>query len=97
MNDYYGDMHYKHDKIKSDLENTELKEKYSEKLIDQLIKGKVYSYPGYFTFHREFIIKEYQTLYSNYMDVVNKKLKTFHCLRSKGMPDDIIEIILQSL
>ena len=89
--------HYDHDKIKSDLENTELVEKYSEKLLDQLIKDKVYSYSFYFTFHRQYIIEEYKILYRNYMILEEKKLKALYCLRFTEIPDDIIKTILQSL
>lgn len=94
---YGGNVIYSHAKIKEQLKYKELKNIYSENILDSILKGNIYSYSVYFNYYKQSIINNYRNKYYLYLESVNKKIKSLYALKNTILIQDIQELIIEKL
>lgn len=86
---YGGNLIYSHGKIKEELKNDKLRNIYCEKIINKILKGKIYNYVSYYKYYRLEILNNYIIMYYDYIETELKKIKALYLLRNLDLIDDI--------
>ena len=94
---YGGNIIYSHRNIKEQLKNKELKNIYSEKILDNVLKSNVYSYTVYYNYYKQSIINNYINSYNLYLETAENKLKSLYSLKNTILIEDIQELIIEKL
>ncbi len=94
---YGGNLIYSHNKIKEELKNDKLRNVYNERIIDKILKGKIYNYVSYYKYYRLEIINNYLCSYYKHLELSSSIVKGIYVLKSLYLIDDLIGLILEKL
>jgi len=94
---YGGNLIYSHGKIKEELKNDKLRNVYSEKIIDKILKGNIYNYVSYYKYYKLEIINNYLCSYYKHLELSSSIVKGIYVFKSLYLIDDLIGLILEKL
>jgi hypothetical protein len=92
MLDYYGSIQKDHGEIKREFKSL-FKEKYSEEILESIIKDETYSVSGYGMFFFKEILAEYKEKYSTTLLRNEKKLSLSYSLKEMDVDKDLNDSI----